>query len=63
MRLRLGTSRRSAQDAQSLRDIVARRVDAGESPEVARLRTRVEALQTDLEARAAKAEAEGLALR
>ena len=49
----------AAQDAQSLRDLVARRVDAGEAPEGDRLRTRVEALRTDLEARAAKAEAEG----
>lgn len=51
--------REAAQDAQSLRDLVARRVDAGEAPEGDRLRTRVEALRTDLEARAAEAEASG----
>jgi len=49
----------AAQDAESLRDLVAHRVEAGEAPEGDRLRTRVEALRTDLEARAAKARAEG----
>lgn len=50
----------AAQDAKSLRDLVERRVEAGEAPEGDRLRTRVEALRTALEARAAKAEAEGV---
>lgn len=49
----------AAQDAQSLRDLVARRVEAGEAAEGDRLRTRVEALRTQLEARAAAAEASG----
>ena len=49
----------SAQDAQSLQEVVARRVEAGEAPEGDRLRTRVEALRTKLEARAADAEASG----
>jgi cobalt-zinc-cadmium efflux system outer membrane protein len=51
--------RQSAQDAQSLQDVVARRVEAGEAAEGDRLRTRVEALRTELEARAADAEASG----
>jgi len=49
----------AAVDAESLRALVARRVEVGEAPEGDRLRTRVEALRTELEARAAKAEAEG----
>jgi cobalt-zinc-cadmium efflux system outer membrane protein len=49
----------SAQDAKSLQDVVARRVAAGEAPEGDSLRTRVEALRTGLEARAADAEASG----
>ena len=49
----------AAQDAESLRDLVARRVEAGEAPEVDRLRTGVEARRTGLDARAARAEAEG----
>ena len=49
----------AAQDAESLRDLVARRVEAGESSEGDRLRTGVEARRTGLEARAARAKAEG----
>ena len=48
----------AATDAGSLRDVMNRRVELGEASEGDRLRTRVEALRTDLEARAAKAEAE-----
>jgi outer membrane protein, heavy metal efflux system len=49
----------TAADASALRDLVARRVEVGEAPEGDRLRTRVEALRADLEARDATARAAG----
>jgi cobalt-zinc-cadmium efflux system outer membrane protein len=49
----------AARDAGSLRDVMERRVKLGEAREGDRLRTRVEALRTELEARAARARAEG----
>lgn len=48
----------SAQDARSLRKIMEKRVELGESSEGDRLRTKVEALRADLEARAAASEAD-----
>ncbi len=48
----------AASDAQSLREIMDRRVELGESSEGDRLRTRVEALRADSEARAALSQAE-----
>lgn len=48
----------AAVDAGSLRYVMNRRVELGEASEGDRLRTRVEALRTDLEARSARAEAD-----
>jgi len=48
----------AAADAQSLHEIMERRVELGESSEGDRLRTRVEALRTQLEARAALSQAD-----
>lgn len=53
-----GALAEAASDARSLREIMDRRVELGESSEADRLRTRVEALRADLEARAARSEAE-----
>ena len=60
----LGTARaaalsQAAEDARSLSDLVARRVEVGEAPGSDHLRTRVEALRAVSEARAAAALAEG----
>ncbi len=60
----LGASRASAlaqaaDDARSLSDLVARRVDVGEAAGADHLRTKVEALRAQSEARAAGAHAEG----
>ncbi|HZN58478.1 MAG TPA: TolC family protein [Planctomycetota bacterium] len=60
----LGTARaaalsQAAEDARSLSDLVARRVEVGEAPGSDHLRTRVEALRAVSEARAAAAQAEG----
>ena len=49
----------SALDAATLRDLMARRVEAGEAPEVDRLRTRVEALRAELDARDSAADTDG----
>ena len=49
----------AAQDARSLSELVTRRVDVGEAPGADRLRTTVEALRAESEARAAAAQAEG----
>lgn len=43
----------AARDSAALRNLVARRVEVGESPEAERLRAHVEALRADLAARAA----------
>lgn len=50
---------RAAVDAQTLNDLVARRVDVGEAPGADHLRTTVEALRAESEARAAAAHAAG----
>jgi cobalt-zinc-cadmium efflux system outer membrane protein len=50
---------RAADDARSLSDLVARRVEVGEAPGANHLRTTVEALRAGAEARAAAAQAEG----
>ena len=49
----------AAEDARSLNDLVARRVEVGEAPGADHLRTTVEALRAEAEARAAAAQAEG----
>ena len=49
----------AAEDARSLNDLVGRRVEVGEAPGAAHLRTTVEALRARSEARAAAAKAEG----
>jgi cobalt-zinc-cadmium efflux system outer membrane protein len=54
-----GALAEAAKDAQSLHEVMERRVQLGESSEGDRLRTRVEALRTELEARAARSTAEG----
>ncbi|MEO8190082.1 MAG: TolC family protein [Acidobacteriota bacterium] len=48
----------AATDARALQDVMDRRVEVGEASEGDRLRTRVEALRADLEARSALAQAE-----
>jgi len=53
-----GALAQAATDAKSLQEIMERRVELGESSEGDRLRTRVEALRTDLEARTALSQAE-----
>ena len=53
-----GALAQAASDAHSLMEIMERRVQLGESSEGDRLRTRVEALRTELEARAALSQAE-----
>jgi cobalt-zinc-cadmium efflux system outer membrane protein len=60
----LGASRaaalaQAADDARSLSELVARRVEVGEAPGADHLRTRVEALRAAADARAASAQAEG----
>lgn len=60
----LGTARaaalsQAAEDARSLNELVARRVEVGEAPGADQLRTRVEALRAASEARAAAADVEG----
>ncbi len=50
---------RAAVDARTLNDLVARRVEVGEAPGADHLRTTVEALRAESEARAAAAQAEG----
>jgi outer membrane protein TolC len=49
----------AARDAATLRDLIARRVEIGEAAGSDRLRADVEARRTELEARAAAADAEG----
>jgi cobalt-zinc-cadmium efflux system outer membrane protein len=49
----------AAEDAKSLEELVAKRVDAGEAPEGDQLRTRVEALRAEWDARSARSRAEG----
>ena len=49
----------ASDDAETLEGLVAKRVDAGEAPEGDQLRTRVEALRAELDARSARSQAEG----
>ena len=49
----------ASEDAKSLQDLVANRVKEGEAPEGDQLRTGVEALRAELDARSARSQAEG----